>query len=381
MPLADSRFQFDYCLTLTYYSPYVSGLTNVARDVAEGLAKTGKRVCVVTTQHDARLPTAEVLNGVSIFRAPVWFKLGKGAISPALIFLVRRLSKQSRVLNIHAPMLEAGLIAYFSYAPVVTTYQCDVSLPPTLLGRLQNLVLDWSTRFAIANSRMVTVSSSDYASHSRLSHFLSEKQVVIPPPCHLRKKSKPSFRDGVGPHFGFLGRIVEEKGLDYLIDGFIAITDPSARLLIGGDFGGVAGGSIISRIQSKIKSDNRIKLLGFLPEDQLVDFYSSIDAFVLPSVNSFEAFGIVQVEALMLGIPVIATNIPGARRPVMLTNLGILIEPCSATEMTSALESIGQMQKNSMEGSLIAIQLYSLDAVVEQFRATLELAGQHLEAT
>ena len=56
----------DLVAVLTYYTPYVSGLTNVARDVAEGLAAHGFRVTVVTSQHDRRLPTEEHLSLIHI---------------------------------------------------------------------------------------------------------------------------------------------------------------------------------------------------------------------------------------------------------------------------------------------------------------------------
>ena len=366
---------FDYCFVLTYYSPYVSGLSNVAKDIAEGLAKSGMRVCVVTTRYEKSLPKSEYINNVRIFRASVWFRLGKGVISPSLFFLVRRISRRSRIINIHAPMLEAGLISILSCAPVVTTYQCDVSLEPTLFGKLQNFIIDLSSKIAIRYSKFVTVSSTDYSNHSRLAQNLRHKAIVIPPPCHLRKNGNPSFRDGNGIHVGFLGRIVEEKGLDYLIDGFSAIQDPSARLLIGGDFGAVAGGSIIHRIKSKIDKDKRILLLGFLPESELKNFYASIDVFALPSINSFEAFGIVQVEALMLGIPVITTDIPGVRQPVMNSKLGLIVDPRSGPQITNALMRIEAMRNNSKVGSEISIQLYNYDSVVKKFKETLDLAS------
>ncbi len=169
----------DVCIVLNYYAPYVSGLTNVARDIAEGLAARDRRITVVASQHDKVLPLEETLNGVRILRTPVAFRIGKGPVSPAFVPTVLRESKCSRVVNIHAPMLEAGVIAAMSEAPVVTTYHCDVSLPPTLLGRAQNTVMDWSTHLAVKHSRYVTVTSEDYAKHSRVGQALRQKQVEI----------------------------------------------------------------------------------------------------------------------------------------------------------------------------------------------------------
>lgn len=359
--------KYDVTFVLTYYYPYVSGLTNVARDLAEELVKRGKTVAVIATQHTKELALHEIINGVEVIRTPVIFKLGKGVISPSLISTVSRISKISKLINIHSPMLEAGIIAKFSSCPVVTTYQCDVSLPPTLMGKLQNIIMDFSTKKCIKYSKFITVSSDDYINSSRIVDYIEDKRVVIPPTCHLRTSGSPAFRDGGGMHVGFLGRIVEEKGIEYLVDGFRRFDNPEARLLIAGDFSNIAGGSVIERVKSKIGNDSRIKLLGFLDDAELNDFYASIDVFALPSVNPFEAFGIVQVEAMMLGIPVIASNMPGVRQPVILTGMGAIVEPRDENSITEALYTLLNSTVDKNKGIKKTIELYSLQNTIDKF--------------
>jgi glycosyltransferase involved in cell wall biosynthesis len=355
------------CIVLTYYYPYTSGLTNVARDVAEGLAARGWHVTVVATRHDKTLPLTELINGVRVLRCPIACRVGKGVVSPSFIATVLRESKKANVVNMHLPMLEAGLVAYFISKPIVTTYQCDVSLPPTLVGRIQNALIDASTRLAAHHSEFVTVSSDDYASHCRVKNSFVGKQIAIAPTCHLRMREEPTFRETQGLHIGFLGRLVEEKGIEYLVRAFRELDDSQARLLIAGDFDNVAGGSVVDRIRGHIAGDTRIRLLGFLPDDELSKFYSSIDVFSLPSVNPFEAFGIVQVEALMLGIPVIASNLPGVRQPVTKTGLGIVVEPRSVEDIKNAFLKIKNMKIDSQRGVEIANSLYSKESILNMF--------------
>ena len=365
----------DVVIALNYYRPYVSGLTNVARDVAEGLAARGWRVTVVASQHAPDLPREEMLNGVRVVRTPVALRLGKGVISPSFVSTVRAESANARVVNIHAPMLEAGLVAAASHAPVVMTYQCDVSLPPTLAGLLQNKVLDVSTAAAARRAAFVTVTSDDYADHSRLRNALTARRRVIPGPCHIRTGGTPSYRDSDGLHVGFLGRIVEEKGVEYLVEGFRALADPQARLLIAGDFSAVAGGSVIDRVRQRMAGDSRIKLLGFLPDADLDDFYASLDVFALPSVNPFEAFGIVQVEAMMRGIPVIASDLPGVRQPVLATGMGEIVQPRSAASVTEALTRLASARPDVVAGAAKARSLYAFDATLDKFAAVFEEAA------
>jgi len=329
-------------VALNYYAPYVSGLTNVARDVAEGLAARGHDVTVVTTQHRSDLPREETRNGVRVLRCPVALRIGKGVISPSFIGTVVREGKKADVVNIHAPMLEAGPIAsrLRAQVPVVMTYQCDIDDSGGLVARVQARVMDTSCGRAADAVAVSVVSSDDYADHSRISRRLSRSRAVIEPGCMDRSGGAPRYREGQGLHVGFLGRIVEEKGITYLVEGFSALDDPDARLLIGGDFGEIAGGSVIDDVRRAIGDDPRIHLLGFLPDEAIPDFYASLDAFALTSVNSFEAFGIVQVEAMIAGVPAIASDMPGVRQPVLATGFGVIVPPRSPEGITGALTEL-----------------------------------------
>ncbi|MEO6087771.1 MAG: glycosyltransferase family 4 protein [Umezawaea sp.] len=357
----------DLVIALTYYAPYVSGLTNFARDVAEGLAARGQRVRVITTRHDPELPEEEVVNGVRASRAPVLAKLGKGTISPEFTRMVIAASKTAHVLNVHLPMLEAGLVAKGARCPVVLTYHCDVSLPPGLVNTVQGKVIDASSRLAMKHARIVAVTSEDYAKSSRLWPSIQPAMAAIPPPCQPVPLGEPSYRDGAGLHVGFLGRIVEEKGVEFLVDGFRALDDPDARLLIGGEFGAVAGGSVIDRVRARIDGDPRIKLLGFIPDEKLGDFYASMDVFALPSVNAFEAFGIVQVVGMLAGVPALASDLPGVRIPVQETGFGALVRPGVAGDITDRLRDLRDSPPDRAAGVAAARERYSVPAVLDAY--------------
>ena len=109
----------DLAIALTYYSPYVSGLTNMARDIAEGLAARGRTVTVVTSHFDSGLPLEEEINGVRVLRAPVLARVGRGVVSPQLVALGRRTLGRARVASLQLPMLEAGAIAAGLRTPLV----------------------------------------------------------------------------------------------------------------------------------------------------------------------------------------------------------------------------------------------------------------------
>lgn len=364
----------DLVVALMYYAPYVSGLTNVARDIAEGLAARGRRVTVVTTRSSDDLAPEEVINGVRVIRTPVVARIGRGAFSPTFTTTALKAMSRAKVANLHLPLLEAGPITRASRCPVVLTYHCDVSLPPGLINTVQRAVMDASCRLAMRHAAVTTVTSEDYARHSRLAPSIARSTVAIPPPIEPCAPGRPSYRETDGLHVGFLGRIVEEKGLEHLVRGFRAIPDPDARLLIGGDFTLVAGGSVVDKVRRAIDGDPRARMLGFIPEDRLGDFYASLDVFALPSVNAFEAFGIVQVVAMLAGVPVLASDLPGVRLPVQQTGFGEIVAPGDSGAITAALLRMQADKPDAVRGTEAARAAFWTENVLDEYQAVLNKA-------
>jgi glycosyltransferase involved in cell wall biosynthesis len=365
----------DLAIALTYYSPYVSGLTNMARDIAEGLVARGRRVTVVTSHFDSGLPLEEEINGVRVLRAPVLARVGRGVVSPQLVALARRTLGRARVASLQLPMLEAGAIAVGLRTPLVCTYHCDVTLPPGRINDVQRVVVDASNRLAMKHSAAVTVTSEDYARHSRMWPWIAPSMEVVAPPCPAPPAGRPLYRETDGPHIGFLGRIVREKGLEHLVRAFRAIPDPDARLLVGGEYSHVAGGSVIAQVRVAMGDDPRIRLMGFVPEERIGDFYASLDVFTLPSVNAFEAFGIVQAVAMLAGVPVLSSDIPGVRQPVVQTGFGALVPPADEAALARGLQELYTNPPDRTVGADRAHRAFSVANVLDAYEVLLDKAA------
>jgi glycosyltransferase involved in cell wall biosynthesis len=171
-----------------------------------------------------------------------------------------------------------------------------------------------------------------------------------------------------------MGRITVDKGIEYLIRAFRSIDDPRARLLIAGDYTTVAGGSNIAQLREEAGDDPRIRFTGLLRGEAVRDFYASIDVFALPSIS--ESFGIVQVEAMMAGIPPVTTELPGSRYPVTATGFGRLVPPRDPAALREALlEMAGLPTEDREAGREAAMKLFGggsfLDAHEEAYRQLL----------
>ena len=360
---------------LAYYYPYTSGLTEAAGRLAEELVERGWDVHVVTTQHDRDLGRHTVVGGVSVRRCRAIMSAGRAPVSPSFAISLIRSAWQSDVTLLHLPLPEAGLVAALvPKGRLYTFYHCD---PASLQvpGEAALLkILDASSRVALRRSRHTITTSTDYAEHSRLAEEFERANVVIPPPCVERRLGEPTFRETErGIHVGFLGRIVEEKGLRYLVEAFRSIDDPDARLLVGGDFDELAGGSVISSVSRAAGGDPRIRFLGFIDDDRIPDFYASLDVFVLSSIDSFEAFGIVQVEALMAGVPVISTDLPGVRTVAAQLGVGKVVPRRDSKALGRALREMAATPSTAMRADLraAATSAYGVKSVTTRLERTL----------
>lgn len=315
---------YDLTVALTYYEPYVSGLTHTARYVAQGMVKRGWRVAVVAAQHDPSLPLRETIDGVDVFRCPKLMRVNRAFIAPSYPVVAARLARDSSILHLHLPMAEAAVVAAaVRRTPIVSMLHIDLYLPPSRFSKTIIRTSDVTSRAAIRRSAAVVATSDDQGQASKFWPQMRSKFTPIAPPCLDRRGGEPRYRKGPGMHVGYLGRIVEDKGIVYLVKAFQRITDPQARLLIAGNYKTVAGGSNLADVEAAIAGDPRIRILGELRGREVDDFYASIDVFALPSVA--ETFGIVQAEAMMCGVPSVTTNIPGGRYPVAATDFGRIV--------------------------------------------------------
>jgi glycosyltransferase involved in cell wall biosynthesis len=341
------EYSHDVIVAINYYLPHISGLTRTAQCVAEQLVGRGLRVKVVCQRHDKKLARRETVNGVEIERVPIIGRIENGLLSLTFPFRVVRAARHAKLLHLHLPMLEAGPIALLANrSPTVVTYQCDFVARGKFLSGLIRAVVDWSARVATRRARETVVSTRDYAAASRIAKSLTRATEVFPVVSDRRGGAR-TFRTSDGPHYGFLGRLTHEKGLVSLVKAFRDTAINDAVLLIAGPtppHGDVSLGKFLSE---SARQDPRIKLLGEISESRIPDFYASLDFFVLPSTNRLEAFGITQAEAMVCGVPVITTDLPGVRTLVRRFGTGLVVPPGDIASLTAALLDVRLLPRSA----------------------------------
>ena len=336
-------------LVVNYYYPYISGLSEVVRLLAEDFAKQGHEVTVLCSNHD-KLPAEEVINGVNVLRAPIICKISKGTVSLAFIRKAIKMQKDYDVVNLHLPMLEAGIIsALGDKKKIVSMYHCDIDLAPGLINNMIKGIMLKMNTWGLKNSRKVLVTTVDYGKHSKIAYKFEDKMVEVHTPIKEYRRVEVDREDQF-KRIGFCGRIVSEKGIDVLLQAYKLVAEQrdDVKLVIGGDYQNIAGGSIFPQLQALIETENikNVEFLGKIPEEKMAEFYSSLDVFCLPSINPLEAFGMVQIEAMLCGVPVVASDLYGVRTIVGNTGMGLVCKKGDAQSLADCIMKIWIIRKN-----------------------------------
>jgi len=374
---------------LTYYRPHTSGLTIYAERLARAFVKRGHQVTVMTTQYDPSLALAEIMDGVKVIRVPVVARVSKGVLAPTFGFVATKLVAQHDVVQLHLPQFDApgvALRARLFGKPVVLTYHCDLLLPRTWFNRFVNLVVDFQNNTAGLLANQIVTYTRDYADASPyLSRFASKLTPILPPvelPAPLPEAVAAFARehrvDERKPVIGMAARLAAEKGVEVLLDALPIILKkyPKAQVLFAGTHQNVMGEQAYSdRLMPRIR-EYEIKehwtFLGNLDPVQMAAFYPNLDVLTVPSLNSTEAFGLVQIEAMLNGVPCVPSALPGVRRPVQMHNMGIVSEIGNANSLADALLKVLD-EPEKYRGDVAALKrIYNPDAVAQEYEKLFE---------
>jgi len=376
-------------IVLTYYRPHTSGLTIYAERLARAMVARGHQVTILTSQYDRSLPLEETIAGVRIVRVPVAFRLSKGVVMPTFGLRASQLVRENDAIQLHLPQFDAAGIALrgrIYKKPTVITYHCDLLMPPGPISQLANLAVKIANNLAAIWTHRIVTYTRDYAENSSYLKRHLGKLQVIPPPVELPEvpqRDVEAFNtlynpDRHKPVIGMAARFATEKGVEVLLDAMPAILEkhPQALFQFAGPYQNIIGEeSYFSRLKPRI--DEHIKndhwqFLGILNPLEMATFYPNIDLLVLPSLNSTEAFGLVQIEAMMNGVPCVASDLPGVRQPIRNHEMGRIIPIGDSKALAEAvLEILAEKKKKIIPREMLQ-EIYDPDAITREYEVLFD---------
>jgi glycosyltransferase involved in cell wall biosynthesis len=367
---------------LTYYRPHYSGLTIYAERLARALVSRGHQVTVLTSRYDPSLPPHEQRDGVQIIRPRVWLRISKGVIAPGIWGWAWKIARQSDIVHLHLPQLDAAPISILCWLlrkPVILTYHCDLRLPEGFVHTLANQVSHLANFISLGLAKAVVTNTRDYAEASPFLQRYLHKLHAIPTPVELPSvdaqvvqafRVKANLQPGQRL-IGMAARLAAEKGVEYLLQAMPEVLKhhPTARVLYMGQYQNVMGEEQYARKLAPLIAalGPHWTFLGNLSAQELSAFFQTCELTVLPSLNSTESFGIVQVEAMTCGTPVVASDLPGVRQPVRMTGMGLVVPPADAPSLAQAIVEILDHPDRYQGDAHAVAQRFSSQRIAEEY--------------
>ena len=330
-------------LQLGKFHPVLGGVEKVMYDITMGLSEKGVECDMMCATSDGRgSETVELNPNGRILCCKTWVKMARTTIAPSMITKLRHRAKEYNLIHIHHPdpMAAVALMLSGFKGKVVLHWHSDILSQKFMLKFYLPI-----QRWLIKRADAIVGTSPVYLAESPYLQKVQGKTHCIPigiePNRSDNAKVERIRNEYPGRRIVFsLGRLVGYKGYGYLIDA-ARYLDESYMILIGG------GGSLRENLQNQIDEfglGSRVKLLGRVSDEDLPSYYGACDVYCMSSILKTEAFGIVQIEAMSEGRPLVATKIPASG--VAWVNedgvSGINVEPCDSKAIAEAIKSTWQ---------------------------------------
>lgn len=345
-------------LQLGKFYPIRGGIEKVEYDLMDGLSEKGVHCDMLCAAVKGKGGVLILNSKAKLITNHSWIKLAATMIAPSMIIKLRKICNSYDIIHVHHPDPMAAFALFLSgyKGKVVLHWHSDIIKQSTLL-KMYKPLQNWLLRRA----ECIVGTSPVYLKDSNHLKDVQDKTICLPigiSPVVPEMSKVLEVRNAYkGKKIVFsLGRLVAYKGFKYLIDAVKFLND-NYVVLIGGT------GPLKTELEKQIKDNElceRVKLLGRVPNELLASYYGACDVFCLSSIMKTEAFGIVQIEAMSCGKPVVATNIP--QSGVSFVNdhgrSGLNVEPANAEKLAEAIVAITKNIKTYETYSLGARNRY-----------------------
>lgn len=298
----------------------VGGVERHVYHISKELSKRGHNVTVISTKSPIHENLSEI-EGFNIKRVPIVLRIYNSHIPAGIL---RHFDpNQYDLIHAHTPVpIMADLAALKNIKrkiPFVLTYHNDI-VKAGSLGKFVTLAyFNIAGNFLLKHSDIIISTTKTYASNSNQLNRRSRKVRIIPNGVNIEIFSPKLDGRWVKEKYGlpdscrlllFVGRLDYYKGCDYLVRAFSKVVKrlPNVHLMIVGE------GPLkdeLRKIANELHIIENVSFAGYIRDELLPFYYAASTVFVLPSVSSYEGFGIVQLEAMACAKPVVTTTLPG----------------------------------------------------------------------
>lgn len=372
-------------MKIALVSPYdylhPGGVNNHVAHLAERFRRWGHEVWVVApVPADAPVPEGVYSPSGHIIGVPSGGSRSRISLSPRSLPRVRRLLEEGNfdVVHLHnplSPLISINFLYLRDVAPRTTMvatfheYRADDNLALEYVRpMLRHLVDRLDGRIAVSRAAL----------RFNLRYFPGD-YVIIPNGIDVAAFSDPTiqpiarYRDG-RPNILFVGRLEKRKGFKYLLRAFRCVREaiPNARLLVVGAYTKKQKRPFL--VYARKRRLHGVRFVGPVSDEMLPRYYRTADLFCAPSTG-YESFGIVLLEAMASGLPIVASDIEGYREVLDHGVQGLLVPPrdpeALATVIVRLLQDPRRRAEMGRQGRIKAAA-YSWDEIARRVLAFYE---------
>lgn len=326
---------------------YKGGIEKVVQQLSEGLKEKVDMEVLVCRERGRTI--REHVNGVPVTRAGSLGVLFSLPISFSFLWHLRMISKDKDIIHFHMPfpLGDLGCLLSGYRGKVVVWWHSDIVRQKKIMMLYKPIM-----EMFLKRADMIIVATDGHINGSEFLPKYRNKCVVIPYGVDQEISNKADLYlqcnkryHNKKVRFLFVGRLVYYKGCDILIKAFKQIQGAELVIVGSGDLEGI--------LRNQAKQDGielNVNFMGMIDDNALSKEFERCDVFVLPSVAKSEAFGLVQIEAMAYGKPVINTKLPSGVPYVSLDKItGLTVEPSSVDELARAMQWMVDHEKDRLK--------------------------------
>ncbi|OGX04589.1 MAG: hypothetical protein A3G87_06080 [Omnitrophica bacterium RIFCSPLOWO2_12_FULL_50_11] len=320
-----------------HYFHEMGGMETYIRTLVQGQLAAGHDVTVLAAGDNMK-PAVQTSNGLTVRQLSRWGTFASTPLTPGLPLALTRYRPD--ITHVHSPYPPAELFNTLLGRSRFTVigYHSDIIRQRHLFKLYEPFL-----KMTLKKANVIICSSSNYIETSPLLSIFRDKCRVVPYGIDIERFASPelSVLENLGRKFGrftilFVGKLRYYKGLNHLIEAMLRVKD--ADLIIVGD------GPLRSELESQVaalKLTECIHFVGRVEDEDLPAHYHAADCFVLPSDSRAEAFGIVLLEAMAAGLPLVTTELGTGTSFVNIHGkTGFVVPPGDADALSEAINTL-----------------------------------------
>jgi glycosyltransferase involved in cell wall biosynthesis len=375
-----------------FFPPHAGGIERYSADLAAAQAAEGIATAVLAHAPPGTHRSRNLrVGGVDATLAACHGQFLYAPLSPGFPLLLSRAMHAFKpdVLHLHVPNTSAFWALLSPAArrvPWVVHWHADIPLDSRKrrLHLAYRLYRPWEHAL-LERARAVIATSRPYADASTALQPWHDKVRVVPlgiAPTTTTSHTGESLWPSAGLRILAVGRLSYYKGFDVLLRALALV--PSAQLLLTGS--GECDAALRA-LACELRIESRVRFAGHVEDATLATAHAQADAFCLPSIDRAEAFGLVLLEAMRSGLPIIASDIPGSGVGYVVRETGLMVPPRDAEALAAALrlfvEDAQLRQRLGAAGQQRWQREFTLDRSAQQVRAVYAevLANRHRAIT